>query len=237
MKGMFMKKDGSKSRMDEERLEFDVDELIAKGKKGDLSESDLDAALETMDYDIDSLDRLYETLEDNGIPLPGDLSSAEMNEIEQEIKLIAAAMEGYNLYILPGGGAEQDPEEWWQAICSTTKTVFGKCDIKPDQIEGISFCSQMQGLVLVDDNLKPVHRAFSYMDQRAKKQIKEGIANGIQIAGANIFKLIPSLMITGAVSASVKDPVWKYNWVKENEPELYAKIVEYRNILLENKEV
>ena len=54
-----MKKDGSKSRMDEGRLEFDVDELIAKGKKGDLSESDLDAALETMDYDIDSLDRLY----------------------------------------------------------------------------------------------------------------------------------------------------------------------------------
>ena len=66
-----MKKEGSKSRVDEERLEFDVDELIAKGKKGDLSESDLDAALETMDYDIDSLDRLYETLESNGIPLPG----------------------------------------------------------------------------------------------------------------------------------------------------------------------
>lgn len=48
----------------------------------------------------------------------------------------------------------------------------------------------MQGLVLVDKDGVPVHRAFSYMDQRAKKQIKEGIANGIQIAGANIFKLL-----------------------------------------------
>ena len=151
-------------------------------------------------------------------------------EIENEIKLIAAAMEGYNLYILPGGGAEQDPDEWWQAICNTTKTVFSKCDILPEQIEGISFCSQMQGLVLVDKDLKPVHRAFSYMDQRAKKQIKDGIAYGIKIAGANIFKLIPSLIITGAVSASVKDPVWKYNWVKENEPENFKRVYKWLDV-------
>ena len=151
-------------------------------------------------------------------------------EIENEIKLIAAAMEGYNLYILPGGGAEQDPDEWWQAICNTTKTVFSKCDILPEQIEGISFCSQMQGLVLVDKDLRPVHRAFSYMDQRAKKQIKDGIAYGIKIAGANIFKLIPSLIITGAVSASVKDPVWKYNWVKENEPENFKRVHKWLDV-------
>ena len=151
-------------------------------------------------------------------------------EIEQEIKLISAAMEGYNLYILPGGGAEQDPDEWWQALCNTTKTVFSKCDITPEQVEGISFCSQMQGLVLVDKELKPVHRAFSYMDQRAKKQIKEGIANGIQVAGANIFKLIPSLMITGAAALSVKDPVWKYNWVKENEPENFKRIYKWLDV-------
>ena len=150
--------------------------------------------------------------------------------IGEEITLISAAMEGYKLYILPDGGAEQDPEEWWQALCSTTKTVFEKCDVKPEQIEGISFCSQMQGLVLVDKNGKPVHRAFSYMDQRAKKQIKDGIANGIQIAGANIFKLIPSLIITGAVSASVKDPVWKYNWVKENEPENFKRIHKWLDV-------
>lgn len=151
-------------------------------------------------------------------------------EIENEIKLVSAAMEGYKLYIMPDGGAEQDPDEWWAAICSTTKTIFEKCDIKPEQVEGISFCSQMQGLVLVDRDGKPVHRAFSYMDQRAKKQIKEGIANGIQIAGANIFKLLPSLMITGAVSASVKDPVWKYNWVKDNEPENFKRVYKWLDV-------
>ncbi len=150
--------------------------------------------------------------------------------IGDEITLISAAMEGYNLYILPDGGAEQDPDEWWQALCSTTKTVFEKCDIKPEQVEGISFCSQMQGLVLVDKDGVPVHRAFSYMDQRAKKQIKEGIANGIQVAGANVFKLIPSLIITGAAALSVKDPVWKYNWVKENEPENFKRVHKWLDV-------
>ena len=151
-------------------------------------------------------------------------------EIDSAITLISAAMEGYNLYIMPDGGAEQDPDEWWSAICSTTKTVFSKCDIKPEQIEGISFCSQMQGLVLVDKDGVPVHRAFSYMDQRAKKQLKEGIAYGFKIAGANITKLIPSLLITGAVALSVKDPVWKYQWVKENEPENFKRVYKWLDV-------
>ena len=151
-------------------------------------------------------------------------------EIDSAITLISAAMEGYNLYIMPDGGAEQDPDEWWSAICSTTKTVFSKCDIKPEQIEGISFCSQMQGLVLVDKNGVPVHRAFSYMDQRAKKQLKEGIAYGFKIAGANITKLIPSLLITGAVALSVKDPVWKYQWVRENEPENFKRVYKWLDV-------
>ena len=151
-------------------------------------------------------------------------------EIDSAITLISAAMEGYKLYIMPDGGAEQDPDEWWSAICSTTKTVFSKCDIKPEQIEGISFCSQMQGLVLVDKNGVPVHRAFSYMDQRAKKQLKEGIAYGFKIAGANITKLIPSLLITGAVALSVKDPVWKYQWVRENEPENFKRVYKWLDV-------
>ncbi|MCR5150524.1 MAG: FGGY-family carbohydrate kinase [Clostridiales bacterium] len=151
-------------------------------------------------------------------------------EVEKTVKLISSAMKGYELYITPDGGAEQDPDEWWQAVCSTTAGIFSQTDIKPEMIDGISFCSQMQGLVLVDKEGKPVHRAFSYMDQRAKKQIKEGMAYGIQIAGSNIFKLIPSLMITGAVSASVKDPVWKYNWLKENEPGNFNRVYKWLDV-------
>lgn len=151
-------------------------------------------------------------------------------EIDQNIKIISSASQGYKLYVLDGGGAEQDPEEWWTALKETTKIVFSKTDIKPDQIDGISFCSQAQGLVLVDKDGVPVHRAFSYMDQRAVKEMKEGISYGLQVAGANIAKLLPALMITGAAPVSVKDPVWKYNWVKKNEPENFKKVYKWLDV-------
>lgn len=150
--------------------------------------------------------------------------------VDNTIKLLASASRGYPLYIMDDGGAEQDGDDWWKAMCESTAEMFSKTDIKPQQVAGISFCSQMQGLVLVDENGVPVHRPMSYMDQRAKEEIKAGIANGIQIAGANVFKLIPSLMITGAVSSSVKDPVWKYKWVEAHEPENFARAYKWLDV-------
>lgn len=153
-------------------------------------------------------------------------------KIDKTIKLVSYSNHPFNLYILDNGGAEQDPDEWWKAMCITTKDCLKKAKTKitKKDIAGISFCSQAQGLILIDENGKALRRAMSYMDQRATTEIKEGIANGIQVAGANIFKLIPSLMITGAVSSSVKDPMWKYKWVEKNEPEVYSKIYKWLDV-------
>jgi len=65
---------------------LDVNDLIEKGKRGNLSTSDLDEAMENMDFDMDSLEKLYEAFEDNGVSLPGDISTSEMNEIESEVE-------------------------------------------------------------------------------------------------------------------------------------------------------
>ncbi len=62
-----------------------MDDLIEKGKKTGLSDEDLDQALEEMDYDIDELDKLCDALEDNGVELPGGLSTAELEEIQKEV--------------------------------------------------------------------------------------------------------------------------------------------------------
>ena len=151
-------------------------------------------------------------------------------DVGATIKLIGAAMEGYKLYVMDGGGAEQDPAEWWNAMCVTTRKLLSETGVKPDEILGISFCSQMQGLVLVDADGKPVRRAMSYMDQRATEEIKKGIAYGFKIAGANVVKLLKSIYYTGAVAASVKDPVWKYKWVEAHEPEVFAKVDKWLDV-------
>lgn len=151
-------------------------------------------------------------------------------EITDKIRLMASEMEGYELYVMENGGAEQDPHDWWKAMCSTTKQVLQKNNIPPEKIEGISFCAQMQGLVLVDREGEPVRRGMSYMDNRGKEELESVMANGIQVAGVNIFKLIKSLRITGAVAASVKDPVWKYKWVQKNEPENFKRVYKWLDV-------
>ena len=62
-----------------------VENIAEKGKKTGLSEEDFDQALEELNYDMDELDKLYEALEDNGVELPGGLSSAELEEIQREV--------------------------------------------------------------------------------------------------------------------------------------------------------
>lgn len=156
-------------------------------------------------------------------------------EIDKEMKILASATEGYGLYVDEEtgvkGGSEQDADEWWNAMCVTTKEVFKKCKkIKKEQIEGISFCSAMQGLVLVDKQGKCIRRPMTYMDQRAREEIKKGIAHGVQVAGAEVTKLLKYLKYTGAVSSSVKDPIWKYKWVEAHELENFKRIYKWLDV-------
>ena len=156
-------------------------------------------------------------------------------EIEDSMRILASATAGYNLYVDDEtgvkGGAEQDVDEWWSAMCSTTRTVFDKMPtIKKEQVEGISFCSAMQGLVLVDKDGNCIRRPMTYMDQRAREELKKGMAHGVQIAGAETTKLLKYLKYTGAVSSSVKDPIWKYRWVEAHEPENFKKIYKWLDI-------
>ncbi|MCM3626960.1 FGGY-family carbohydrate kinase [Paenibacillus glycanilyticus] len=150
--------------------------------------------------------------------------------LSHSIKLIASALHSYELTILDNGGAEQDPADWWHAMRQTTEQVLQASLLPASQIGGISFCAQMQGLVLVDDKGLPVRKAMSYMDTRAAEEHRKGIMHGIRIAGANIFKLLKSLAITRAVPASVKDPVWKYKWVQRHEPNVFRRVHKWLDV-------
>ncbi len=61
----------------------DMNDIIAKGKNGDLSLADLEEAMDEYDFDAD---KLYDTLESNGISLPMDIPQSEMAEIENEVE-------------------------------------------------------------------------------------------------------------------------------------------------------
>lgn len=71
---------------DAEEKKPDVRELIEKGKREGLSGQDIEA-IESMGYD---LDKIYDAMEDQGIALQGEISNAEMNEIEHEVESFGA---------------------------------------------------------------------------------------------------------------------------------------------------
>ena len=72
-------KSGEKGAEDKK---LDMNDIIEKGKKGNLSAAELDDAIEEFGYD-----KLYETLEDNEIDIPADeLLASELEDIENEVE-------------------------------------------------------------------------------------------------------------------------------------------------------
>lgn len=69
-------------------------------------------------------------------------------EIGEVVRLTAAAMRGYELYVLPDGGAEQEPAEWWEAMCASTREVLDASGMDPG-------ADQRRFLLLPDAGSRP----------------------------------------------------------------------------------
>ena len=152
-------------------------------------------------------------------------------DISKTIRLISGHSANYPLYTTDDGGVEQNTDEWWHAICSTTKKIFQLCDVKPEEISGIAFCTQIQGSVFVDRQGNALRRPMNYLDQRGVNEYKKCMCSGpIKVSGCNLFKLVRNLAVNYAASTSAKDPVWKYKWVEKNEPEIFNKAYKWLDI-------
>ncbi len=68
------------------KKDIDINDIIEKGKKFKLSDSDIEEIMEAMNYDMDKLDQLYEDLEENGIDVTADEISGEFSNIENEME-------------------------------------------------------------------------------------------------------------------------------------------------------
>jgi xylulokinase len=151
--------------------------------------------------------------------------------IAPKIELVDSCVAEYPLYILPDGGAEQNVDDWWDAICKTTNTILSRVKLDRSAIRGIAFCCQMQGSILVDSAGQPLRNPMIWMDIRATRQIEEFLYTGlIRISGYNALIALKSLRITGALAGTAKDPLWKYHWVRENEPEIFRKVYKWLDV-------
>lgn len=152
-------------------------------------------------------------------------------DIGSEIRLEASSTAEYGLYLTGDGGAEQDEDEWWEALCFTTRELFRKSEVKPEEVEGMAACTQFQGSVFVDENGYALRHPMNYLDQRGVREYRECMGSGIvKVSGCSLYKLVRNLAVNYAGSVSAKDPVWKYKWVENNEPEIFGKAYKWLDI-------
>ena len=72
-----------------------IQALIEKGKaQGRLSTNDIDAAIVEVDMDIEDLDKLYETLEQNNIEIIDDLGDAALETLNFDLEMPKAVEMG-----------------------------------------------------------------------------------------------------------------------------------------------
>ena len=111
------------------------------------------------------------------------------------------------------GWAEQDPQMWWDNAKLSLKKIMAETNAKGEDILAIGISYQMHGLVCVDKNKEVLRPSIIWCDSRAVPY------------GERAFKELGSEKCLGHLLNSPGNfTAAKLAWVKENEPELFAKI-------------
>jgi len=111
------------------------------------------------------------------------------------------------------GWAEQDTEVWWENLKEAIRFCTVKLGPGKNNIGAIGISYQMHGLVVIDENMKALRPSIIWCDSRAVRYGEKALnAMGFE------FCLSHLLNSPGNFTAS------KLAWVKENEPDIFAKI-------------
>lgn len=124
---------------------------------------------------------------------------------------VGAAYAAYETFYFNHNWAEQNPEDWWEAVIKTTREVIAITHVQPAEIACISFSSQMQGCLPVDAGGRPLHRMIIWADQRSTKEEQFFVS---RLGQEKVYR------ITGH-RASATYSGEKILWLKNNEPDRY----------------
>ncbi len=128
-------------------------------------------------------------------------------------EVIAEASEEYPTYHPHPNWAEQDPEDWWHALCAASRRVMMSVATSDRSLAGVCISSQAPVIVPVAADGRPLMRGMLWLDKRAEGEcasIREVIGEQriLEITANNLSSYL------GAPS---------YVWLKRNCPDLFAR--------------
>ncbi len=108
------------------------------------------------------------------------------------------------------GWAEQNPDDWWKCLVTSTKKALDESGVSPEEIAGISVDTTGSTVVALDERGKHLRPAIMWMDLRAAEQAQK-------ISDSND----PALKYSGYSAVSAEWGLPKVLWLKEKDPETF----------------
>ncbi|HEV2376110.1 MAG TPA: FGGY-family carbohydrate kinase [Streptosporangiaceae bacterium] len=137
-------------------------------------------------------------------------------------EIVAAEQEVCEVDLLPGGGAEQDPEKWWELITRASSRLSARGVVPASSVVAVSATAQWSGTVAVGEDGKPLRNAINWMDSRGAPYARDIVSGPVRVQGYGVDKLARWVRKTAGIPAnSGKDPIAHILWLKHNEPETY----------------
>ncbi len=128
-----------------------------------------------------------------------------------EGQYIGSTISEYDTDYFNSNWAEQNPEDWWRAVCETNKLLTKNIDIK--DVLAICFSGQMMGCVCVDRQGQALRKAIIWADMRATKQAEQILSK----IDKDVFYRTTGHKCSSSYS------IEKLMWVRDNEPEIYQR--------------
>jgi xylulokinase len=148
-----------------------------------------------------------------------------------KLNLIFQTTKKYPLYQPKKGWAEQDADDWWQAVIETTREIFSGSKVDPEEIAAVIFDCQMNCTVPIESDGNALMRSINWLDTRAAKVTEKYTKGLLKLSGYNLRKLLMFLRITGgAPGATGKDPISHLIWIKEEMPEIYDQTFKFLSV-------
>lgn len=149
-------------------------------------------------------------------------SGPKVGLVDDSGRVLASAFDRTATIYLPGGGAEQDANEWWASILRTSKRVLAQAAVPAESIVAVACTSQYSTIVAVDRHGEPLMNAITYMDTRGapyNQQITRGFPT---IEGYGLARMIRWIPPTGGVPTnSGIDSLGHVLFIKNERPEVY----------------
>ncbi len=124
--------------------------------------------------------------------------------------------------------AEQDANQWWSVVCTTTRQLLEYTGVDPQKIAGLVFSCMMATTVPVDEAGEPLRPAILWLDSRSHRQARQIVDGILKIKGYGLWRLLMFLRRTGGVpSLAGKDTISKIQWIRENEPAVAKRTAKY----------